>query len=199
MEMQVQYLNRMVLMVVLAIMCGCSNSEHEKVTTRNKWYDMARHNLSTKAGVTYMDGNICSGQVYRLFANGDTATIARYIDGKKQGQAKEWYSNGQIKDIRNYEQGRYTGEQQGWYEDGQLKYIYHYNNGVYDGNVKEWFASGLLYKDFNYINGQEQGMQRMYWDDGKIRANYEVKNGRKYGLTGVKNCASQWSDLTADL
>lgn len=158
------------------------------------WFNSNDISIKVKDGISYVSGEKFTGIIYSLYDNGDTVFVYPYNNGKLDGVVKVWYDNGQLQEERDYVVGRREGMQKGWYMDGTVKYIAGYKENMYHGQVQEWFPNGQLYRVFNYVNGQEEGMQKMYWNNGELRANYESKNGRKYGLTGIKNCATPWSD-----
>ena len=152
----------------------------------------SHRDLKQKEGSLYYKNQSFSGWQYELFANGDTAMIVPFYQGKEHGCARQWYPNRKLKEQRWYEAGEKTGEHLAWWENGNRRFIYHFENGVYEGNQQEWNEAGALYRNANYEKGKEKGLQQLWRYDGKLIANYVARNGRNFGLTGVKNCKSVW-------
>ncbi|MFT5822953.1 MAG: antitoxin component YwqK of YwqJK toxin-antitoxin module [Crocinitomix sp.] len=140
--------------------------------TEKERFDVALdHGKLTKVkGVYFLFDETLNGRIFSSFENGDTAAIAEYTEGVKNGVTRKWY------------------------EGGQLKFEGHYKDGNYEGSVTEWYPSGQAYSLFNYENGKEVGRQQAWLENGKFKANYEVIGDRKYGLTGIKNCSNDWEE-----
>ncbi len=153
----------LVLWLFISLQFSCSN---EEVNIPSVFILQNSPSFTIKNGMLLYNKKVFSGWQYSLYANGDTAKIISFYNGKKQGLEKAWWENNRV------------------------KFIYHFSNDVYEGNVKEWYESGQLYRDFYYHNGHEFGQQKAYKSDGRIKVNYIIKEGRKYGLTGVKNCVT---------
>ena len=147
-----------------------------------------------KGPLLFFNESLFSGCKYRLYPNGDTASLCKYQDGKMHGWQLQWYDQSHLKEKRYFVNGWQQGVQQGWYANGRPRFEYHFKDDVYEGNVKEWSTEGLLFKDFNYAGGQESGKQLLLNNDGSIKANYEVRNGKIYGNIGSKNCESPWKN-----
>jgi antitoxin component YwqK of YwqJK toxin-antitoxin module len=126
--------------------------------------------LDKLKGVYYYYNDELNGRIISYFENGDTAAIAEYSEGVKNGVTQKWYAT------------------------GQLKFEGHYKEGNYEGSVAEWYPNGQSYSLFNYELGKESGRQQAWLENGKFKANYEVIGDRKYGLTGLKNCRNDWED-----
>jgi antitoxin component YwqK of YwqJK toxin-antitoxin module len=176
--------------------CSCnlkSDSEAKYREVPLTYVDASQGAFETGAGITFLRGKPFSGRQYELYDNGDTAYIFPYYEGKLEGKCQKWYQGHKLQEVRWYYNGKKEGTHTGWYPDGKKCFEYHIKDDVYEGSVKEWYASGQIYRDFNFKNGQEDGPQKLYFIDGTYRANYIVKNGRKYGLTGIKECSSEWN------
>jgi antitoxin component YwqK of YwqJK toxin-antitoxin module len=137
-----------------------------------KRFDVASDHeaLAKVKGVYYYNDEELNGRILSYFENGDTAAIAEYSMGIKNGVTQKWY------------------------ESGQLKFEGHYKEGSYEGSVAEWYPNGQPYSLFHYELGKEAGRQQAWLENGKFKANYEVIGDRKYGLTGLKNCSNDWED-----
>jgi antitoxin component YwqK of YwqJK toxin-antitoxin module len=144
-------------------------------------------------GVLYYHRQPFCGYRYGLYANGDTASITPYYEGRANGLAREWYQNRQLKETRWYVNGEKTGEHRGWWPNGIAQFVYHFRQDVFHGVVQEWYANGQRFRHMQYVNGHENGLQQIWQPNGSLFANYEVRNGRNYGLTGTMHCKNQWT------
>lgn len=138
----------------------------------------------------YHEGEKYSGFLYKIFANGDTASYGGYWKGLKEGEHKAWYPGKELMEVRYYSHEVKTGLHKGYWEDGKPRFEYAFEHGEHHGTSKEWYQNGQPYRVFNYVQGYEEGSQKMWWENGVIRANYVVKNGRRFGLIGLKLCAN---------
>jgi antitoxin component YwqK of YwqJK toxin-antitoxin module len=179
------------LLVVLLFSCYSKNREFSIPAV---YVNASKPDFIHRNGSTLLNQQPFSGWQYSLFANGDTASLTPFLDGKESGIAKQWYSRYQLEQISFYEDGKRSGEHRGWWENGQLKFIHHYAHDLFDGNQKEWYPDGKPYKELNYSAGYEKGLQKIWRPDGRLHANYEVRNGRNYGLTGTMHCKNIWKD-----
>ncbi|MBA4853106.1 toxin-antitoxin system YwqK family antitoxin [Emticicia sp. BO119] len=147
-------------------------------------------------GVLYYWQKPFSGWQYSLYANGDTARVIPFYEGREEGYSKTWYPDRILAEQRFYVKGRKEGLHQAWWENGQLKFIYQFNNDEHEGVQQAWAINGKLIQQFNYLKGHEEGHQQAWFDDGTLKSNYVIKNGRRFGLPGVKNCMSELENNT---
>lgn len=164
MARQAQLRNSVLITLILAFSFACQ-SEVERFDVES-----THGKLNKVKGVYYLFDAPLNGSIATYFENGDTASIAQYTGGVKNGITQKWY------------------------QGGQLKFEGHYIDGSYDGSVAEWYPNGQPYSLFNYEAGKEVGRQQAWQENGKFKANYEVIGDRKYGLTGIKNCSNDWEE-----
>lgn len=177
------------LLITMAVtLPRCSNREATPQIILQKYVRVTAGGFALKQGVLYLNGKPFTGKQYDLYANGDTAFITPYYNGREHGACRQWHVNKQLKEVRYFLNGYKTGVHTGWWDNGQIQFLYHFNNDVFEGAVKEWYANGQLFRNMNYVKGIENGRQQIWQPDGKIFANYEVRNGRNYGLTGTMHC-----------
>ncbi|MFT5761763.1 MAG: antitoxin component YwqK of YwqJK toxin-antitoxin module [Polaribacter sp.] len=142
-------------------------------------------------GVLYYYDAPFSGTLKTFDEVNQTNNVARYLNGKKDGEERKLFKNEALAEIRFYKKGEKVGVHKSWFENGQQKFEYPYSqNGVYHGTMKEWYPNGKLVREFNYVKGKESGSQKMWLSNGNIRANYTVVNGERFGLIGLKKCYS---------
>jgi antitoxin component YwqK of YwqJK toxin-antitoxin module len=139
-------------------------------------------------GFLFYHGKKFSGIAYSFFANGDTASVIPYANGREDGVVRKYFNKYQLSEERSYVSGEKEGIHKGWFSNGALRFLYTFDKGAYNGECIEWFEDGRIYRWFNYSAGYEKGRQQMWWPDGSVRANYVVKNGEQYGLIGRKLC-----------
>lgn len=189
MARQAPSLNKLLVWLLPALcFAGCENRPAKQV-----YIDMDNTRFKQVQGTLNFNNIPFTGCTYELFANGDTAKIIPYTNGKQNGIMKWWYSNQQLAQQRFFTDGYKEGIHRGWWPNGQLKFEYHFNHDEYEGEVKEWFQNGRLFRLFHYSQGHEEGSEKMWWEDGRIRANYVIVNGEKFGLFGQKLCVNNLS------
>jgi antitoxin component YwqK of YwqJK toxin-antitoxin module len=149
--------------------------------------------LHQRAGYLLLNGSRFSGQVVAMYASGETASIAQYVDGREDGRQARWYENGRLAELRWFVRGRKEGRHRGWFADGRPRFSALFAHDEYEGELAEWYATGIAAKRFHYHEGHEDGLQQLWWEDGTPRANFIVKEGRSYGLTGRKLCRNNES------
>jgi antitoxin component YwqK of YwqJK toxin-antitoxin module len=194
MEQQVPYRSRLLHIFVIGILLdGCNHISHHVYPA--VYINANNKQLQQRQGMLYDAGQPFSGYVFELFANGDTALITSYLQGKEDGLSKHWHVNKQLAETRYYNSGWKEGTHTGWWENGNMKYQYHFVNDEHEGTLTEWFSSGKVSRIFHYHQGHEEGPQRMWWDNGAIRANYYVRNGERFGYIGQKMCSNNLDRL----
>lgn len=147
--------------------------------------------ISTQNGVLYYNNAPFSGTLKTFDDVNQTNNVARYLNGKKDGEELKLFKNEALAEMRFYKKGEKVGVHKSWFENGQQKFEYPYSQkGVYQGTLKEWFRNGQLVREFNYAKGKESGTQKMWLSNGNIRANYTVIDGERFGLIGLKKCYS---------
>lgn len=151
--------------------------------------------LQHQQGILYCNGVPFSGRVFSLFANGDTAQIAPYYQGREEGWMRAWYEGGARHEERFFVAGKKEGIHKSWWPNGQLKFSYHFTNDEHEGAAKEWYSNGKPSRFFHYKKGQEDGLQQLWWEDGTLRANYVVKEGQQYGMVGRKLCKNTLDEV----
>jgi antitoxin component YwqK of YwqJK toxin-antitoxin module len=195
MEQQGQFHNKWLITMVAIIIFGCNNEQELGITNVPRVYIQSNSPLMhQREGMLYYNEKPYSGYSIETFANGDTAKITPYVNGKEEGWAKAFYTNRQIAEERFYVHGKKEGIHKGWWPNATPKFEYHFLNDEHEGELKEWFSNGRLARVFNYSKGYENGSQKMWWENGDIRANYVVKNGERYGLIGQKLCRNILND-----
>lgn len=189
-------MRKTILIILLGIVAtGCSVKQEQLAeTTGYMEVSSGDTALRMRERLLFYDGKLFTGKV-RDENNGRLVSVKTYSGGIPDGLHVTYYQNGIICEERYFENGLKTGEHKGWWENGKLKFVYHYTNDEFNGNVKVWNESGMLFNDFNYVNGKEEGLQRAWSSSGEIQANYVVKGNRKYGITGVKDCKTEFTRL----
>lgn len=172
--------------------CGSAPTQTQiaKVAIPEVWVTESNHSFTYNQGVLYYQQKPFSGWQYVVYANGDTAKIVPFYEGREEGYAKSWYSNQMLAEQRLYRKGKKEGTHQAWWENGQPKFVYQFSNDEHEGVQQAWAATGILIQQFHYLKGYEEGQQQAWFDDGSLKSNYVIKNGRRFGLPGVKNCVS---------
>jgi antitoxin component YwqK of YwqJK toxin-antitoxin module len=171
--------------VILVIFYGCRAHEKNKVC-----YTNTQVQITYKGEKTLVNGEPVDGCIASFYANGDTASVIPYSDGKEDGILRYYYPGGKLKAVRLYKSGKKQGHHQGWYQNGQPMFAYDFFNDLFDGENKEWYANGQPFKFLHFTKGVEQGVQQIWYPDGSIKSNYLIQNNRKYGLLGSKNCTN---------
>lgn len=155
-----------------------------------RWINGDSVQISSRRGITTLNGEAAHGILFFLNANGDTIRKTEYANGKENGESTAWYDNGQVAEIRKYVNGRKEGTHFGWYSNGTPKFIYHFGKDVYEGEYVEWYSNGQTFRKQNFIAGHESGRQQIWFQGGQIKSNYIIKNNKRYGLYGTQNCVN---------
>lgn len=146
--------------------------------------------MTQQNGILLHQGKPFTGVLYALHADGDTARVSPYVNGREHGLQRGWHSGRVLAQERPYRHGHKVGTHCGWHENGMRKFVYQFADDVPQGLLQEWLPDGRLVRQAHYQNGQEDGWQHAWRADGSLAANYFVKKGRAYGFTGVMNCKS---------
>ncbi len=185
MERQALFLNS--ALTIFLWSAGCNNNEAD-IKIPDAYVVAGHKSLHQKTGYLLYNNKRFSGHTYELYANGDTALLFSYYNGKEEGWCYKWFTGKLKMEERFFVNGRKEGTHKSWWKNGQPRFEYHFTNDEHEGAAKEFFNNGKAFRIFHYRKGHEDGLQQLWWEDGKIRANYVVKNGEQYGLIGRKLC-----------
>jgi len=197
MELQERSVIRLLLFIWIVIIGACTNSDEgmaPECDCTSICYNVDSIETQFKNEYLLLSDELVQGVIYSLNSKGDTISILCYNKGLKCGEAIEWYDNGKKKSARHYLLGRKHGSQKRWWPNGQMALSYIAEHDLIEGEFREWHTNGILFKQLFYIGGMEQGLQRQWSENGNLMVNYEAKNGRNYGNTGIKSCATVWTD-----
>ncbi len=156
----------------------------------NRWIDGDSVQISSRRGITTLNGETANGTLFFRNANGDTIRITQYANGKENGESKSWYDNGRLGEVRKFVNGKKEGTHFGWYSDGSPRFIYHFAKDCYEGEYIEWYSNGQVFRKQNFVEGHENGRQQIWFEGGQIKSNYVIKNNKRYGLFGTQNCVN---------
>jgi len=193
---QEQFRNSIIfLSLTMTMMISCSPKKIRHLEQVNEESSQCHQS----GGLMYVDGELFSGQLFKLYASSkDTMYVRGYMEGKRNGEWRKYYPGLQMAEIRFFKDGQKTGLYRGWWPYGEKKFEYTFRDDEYHGVLKEWNPEGKLVREMNYKKGHEDGAQKVWYDNGKIKSNYVVKNGRRYGLLGTKNCVNISDSLFVD-
>lgn len=155
-----------------------------------RWIDGDSVQVSSRRGITSINGEAANGILFFRNANGDTIRKIAYSNGKENGESAAWYDNGQLSERRIFSEGRKEGTHFGWYSNGAPKFIYHFGKDVYEGEYIEWYPNGQLFRKQHFCKGHANGLQQVWFEGGQIKSNYIIKNNKRYGLYGAQNCVN---------
>lgn len=183
--------NNIIVLLICMLLGGCTSNNSQTIVATNLYLNSSDQRLSNRNGTIYFLETPYTGNLFTLYeTRGDTAAIARYVEGKENGEWKKYYSGQKLQEIRVYTMGKKTGVLQSWWPNGQKQFFYQFKDDEYEGNCYEWNERGGLTRVMHYKAGHEEGVQKIWYENGKIKANYIIQSGRRYGLLGTKNCVN---------
>ncbi|MCK5689996.1 hypothetical protein KAI87_12040, partial [Myxococcota bacterium] len=94
-------------------------------------------------------------QVLTTHSNGQKASEAYTVDGKKEGLEQEWYDDGTLKAERNYKNGELNGKSTEYFPTGTEKRKGSYANAKRDGEWVELDETGNALMRQLYNNGEK--------------------------------------------
>ncbi len=175
------------LVAAISIIASCRTEGSVPVY---RWRNGDSVQISSRRGITSVNGEVAHGVLFFLNAGGDTIKTTQYRNGKEHGESRSWYDNGMLCEVRKYIDGRKEGTHFGWYSNGTPRFIYHYGKDIYEGEYIEWYSNGQLFRSQHFVAGHENGKQQIWFPGGQIKSNYVIKNNKRYGLFGTENCVN---------
>lgn len=118
-----------------------------------------------------------TNNVVSFYITGDTCSVSKYIDDKKEGMQYGLYKNGKIRFISNYHLDQTNGEFTSYYENGQLKEKSNFKNGKVDGIYKYYYDNGQPWIKKLYVEGKLMEVYFSYSKDGIEKDKGTIKKG----------------------
>jgi len=198
---QKEHLRFKYILIVAAIIffTGCSNSKNEEVKTTSSFFvdtsfipndtvHVKAEKLKLNNGIYYLNGQLFSGYLKKLYADNTVENIDGILNGMLQGSSVSFYKSGLVRAVRMYKENKSFGKSFGYWEDGKMKFEYYYLDDKREGTNKQWYKSGQPYAFLNFKDDNEDGLQQAWRENGKPYINYEVKDGIRYGLQKSNLC-----------
>ena len=157
-------------------------------------------NGQIKNKISYYKG-ILQGQRIDYYETGQTESIVKYVNGKKDSVGIFFYPNEQIDCIENCSVGKLQGISTSYFENGKLKSILKYEKGKLDSIASWYYQNGQISCIATYRSGTRQGIQTCYYEDGKIQSIVKYDKGKSdsigtwyYQSGQISSCAKYIED-----
>jgi len=177
-----------VRLVLLCLLISCAAKYVLGADEEDEIVNIKQLSIERSTGLRLLGDEPFSGEAVQYYANGNMATLAVFLHGKRHGLLKKWFDSGLVSFDSNYAGGRLNGLTKSWWSNGVLRSETRYLDGKTHGKSQQWYASGEKFKKMNYESGHEVGLQQAWRKNGKLFSNYEYVNGRVFGLKRSNMC-----------
>lgn len=117
--------------------------------------------------------------------NGKNAGAGTFDNGT--GTWTQFYENGGKKSVARFKDGKPDGEQAQWYADGRKKSVNTWKNGVRENKWSWWYADGSLAKEITWKNGRPVRTPAPGKNKQKDRAKTDLKKAIEEIVTANSN------------
>lgn len=135
------------------------------------------HSLKSNKGTFHVMG-IQHGIRIELYQNGNTKSIAQWINGKQNNIATSYYINGQVESISSWQNNKANGFSTSFYENGIRRNSCQFIDNKCHGIMESWDRCGTPLAPTYWINGN-QVSEEIYLKESWVKKSFSLKKKTK--------------------